>query len=112
MSKSGRGGSGSRKTKRPNAADQNIFRELGFAEDEAVNLQIRCLLAIEISDIIDSNGWTQKQAAEVLEVPQPRIAEIVKTKIDHYSIDLLVKYLTKLGRRVSFSIEKIPGSAY
>jgi predicted XRE-type DNA-binding protein len=84
----------------------NIFKDLGFPDDEAVNLQLRGSLAIEISNIIEENGWTQRKAARELGVSQPRIAEIMKTKIDHYSIDLLLKYLDKLGRRISFVIKR------
>ncbi len=32
---------------------------------------------------------------------QPRIAEIMKMKLDHYTIDLLLKYLNRLGGRAS-----------
>ncbi len=87
------------------ASSGNIFKDLGFSDEEAVNLQLRGLLAIEISNIIEERGWSQRQAAQELGVSQPRIAEIMKSKIDHYSIDLLVRYLDKLGQRVSIVIE-------
>ncbi len=87
------------------ASSDNIFRDLGFPEDEAINLHIRGLLAIEISNIIEQNGWSQRRAAREIGVSQPRIAEIMKSKIDHYSIDLLLKYLNKLGHSVSFTVK-------
>lgn len=84
----------------------NIFKELGFADDEAVNMFARGQLALEIRDIIEKNGWSQRQAARELDVAQPRIAEIMKMKIEHYSVDMLIKYLDKLGWRVLFRLEK------
>lgn len=84
----------------------NIFKDLGFPDDEAVNMFARGQLALEIRDIIEKNGWSQRQAAKEMDVPQPRIAEIMKMKIDHYSVDMLLKYLDKLGRKVSFLVER------
>jgi predicted XRE-type DNA-binding protein len=83
----------------------NIFKDLGFPEAEAVNLLARGELALEIRNVIQKNGWSQRRAASEMGVPQPRIAEIMSMRINHYSIDLLVKYLDKLGKRVSFVIE-------
>jgi predicted XRE-type DNA-binding protein len=84
----------------------NIFKDLGFSDDEAVNMFARGQLALEIRDIIEKNGWTQRRAAKEIGVPQPRIAEIMKMRIEHYSIDMLLKYLDKLGWRVSFTLER------
>jgi predicted XRE-type DNA-binding protein len=84
----------------------NIFKDLGFPDEEAENLHIRGLLAIEIGRIVKENGWTQRQAAKEMGIGQPRVAEVMKMRLDHYSIDLLIKYLDKLGRRVSLVVEK------
>jgi predicted XRE-type DNA-binding protein len=84
----------------------NIFKELGFADDEAVNMFARGQLALEIRAIIEKQGWSQRQAASEIGVAQPRIAEIMKMKIEHYSVDQLIKYLDKLGWRVSFRLER------
>ncbi len=83
----------------------NVFKDFGFPADEAVNLLIRGQLAVQIINIIEKNGWSQRRAAKEMGVSQPRIAEIFKMKIDHYSIDMLLKYLDKLGQKVSFVIE-------
>jgi predicted XRE-type DNA-binding protein len=88
----------------PEVGSDNIFTDLGFPDDEAVNLLARADLAIEIRKIIKANGWSQREAAKEMGVAQPRIAEIVSMKLDHYSVDLLLKYLDKLGRRVSFVV--------
>ena len=82
----------------------NIFQDLGFSDDQAVNLLARADLAIEIRKIIKANGWSQRKAATEMGVAQPRIAEIMSMKLNHYSVDLLLKYLHKLGRRVSFIV--------
>jgi predicted XRE-type DNA-binding protein len=83
----------------------NIFVDLGFPEGQAVNMLARANLMGTIRQIIRENGWTQEQAAKVLKVKQPRVAEIMSMKTQHYSIDLLMKMLDRLGRRVSFTVE-------
>ena len=83
----------------------NIFVDLGFPEEQAVNMLARAELMGEIREIIRANGWTQEQAAKVLKVKQPRVAEIMGMKTQHYSIDLLMKLLNRLGKQVSFTIE-------
>lgn len=83
----------------------NIFKDLGFGNEEAVSLLARAELMIQLREIIRAQGWTQRQAAKELGVVQPRIAEIMKLRTDHWSIDQILKYLDKLGKRVSFVIE-------
>jgi predicted XRE-type DNA-binding protein len=61
---------------------------------------------LQIRHIIEQNDWTQEQAAKILRVKQPRIAEIMKLKTDLFSVDLLLKYLVRLGTNVSFQFKK------
>lgn len=83
----------------------NIFIDLGFPEEQAVNMLARAELMGAIRQIIRRNEWTQQQAAVVLKVRQPRVAEIMAMKTQHYSVDLLMKFLNRLGKRISFTIE-------
>ena len=83
----------------------NIFVDLGFADEEAVNMLARANMLGTIRQTIRDNDWTQEQAAKVLKVKQPRVAEIMSMKTQHYSIDLLMKMLNRLGKRVSFTVE-------
>lgn len=80
----------------------NIFKDLGFSDEEAVSLLARAELMIQIRDIIRSKGWTQRQAAKKLGVLLPRIAQIMKLRTDGWSMDQLLKYLYKLRQQVSF----------
>ena len=79
---------------------RNVFRDLGFDIDEAENLRIRSDLMIELSELIQNKGWTQVQAAELMGVSQPRISDLVRGKIDRFSIDSLIAMLGSAGVRV------------
>jgi predicted XRE-type DNA-binding protein len=41
----------------------NVFEDLGFAPEEGLNLKIRADLMLNIKRFIQSQEWTQKQAA-------------------------------------------------
>lgn len=60
-------------------------------------------LTIMIRDIIEQEGWKQKEAAEKLGVSQPRISDIVNGKIDKFTLDVLFSMLDKLGFRSEFT---------
>jgi predicted XRE-type DNA-binding protein len=84
----------------------NVFKDIGFSDEEAANLYARSILMLQIRHVIEQNDWTQVQAAKVLRVKQPRIAEIMKLKTELFSVDLLLKYLVRLGTEVSFQFKK------
>ena len=78
----------------------NVFRDLGFSKEEAENLKIRTNLMIRLSKLIETRRLTQAQAASLFEVTQPRISDLVRGKIDRFSIDTLVAMLGHAGIRV------------
>src|SRR5262245_57449431 len=71
----------------------NVFRDLGFAKEEAENLKIRTDLMIRLTRLIENRQLTQAQAARLFRVTQPRISDLVRGKIDRFSIDTLVAML-------------------
>jgi len=77
--------------------------------EEAMTRKARVNLMAEIGRIIRQRGWTQAEAARVLRVRQPRVAEIMGLKAQHYSTDLLMKFLYRLGRTVSLVVEAKDG---
>ena len=78
----------------------NVFRDLGFSKQEAENLKIRTDLMIRLSKLIETRRLTQAQAATLFEVTQPRISDLVRGKIDRFSIDTLVAMLSHAGVQV------------
>lgn len=82
----------------------NVFTDLGFEDEEAANLLVRADLMIEILKIIDARGWKPPEAAIALGVAQSRISELRKGKMKEFSVDLLLKYLARLGKRVDFFV--------
>lgn len=84
----------------------NVFADIGFPRKEAAHLLIRSDLMIQLTNLIDDRGLTQKQAAEALGVTQPRISNLVRGRIDLFSIDTLVEMLTHLGVAVTLKTRR------
>ena len=82
----------------------NVFSDLGFAPEEALNLKVRSDLMIEISKMIEEKGLTQTAAAKLLRVTQPRISDLVHGKTDRFSVDSLIEMLGHAGVHVSFKV--------
>lgn len=84
----------------------NIFRDLGFPPEEAENLKVRADLMIQISKLIRSRRLTQAQAAALFGVTQPRVSNLVRGKIDRFSIDTLIAMLGHAGVQVQFTLAR------
>lgn len=75
----------------------NVFADMGFPREEAAHLLIRADLMIHVTGLIEEHGLTQKAAAKALGVTQPRISDLVRGRIELFSIDTLVDMLSRLG---------------
>jgi predicted XRE-type DNA-binding protein len=82
----------------------NVFRDLGFPREEAENLKVRTDLMIQISKLIRMRRLTQAQAAVLFGVTQPRVSDLVRGKIERFSIDTLVAMLGHAGVQVQFTL--------
>ena len=78
----------------------NVFRDLGFPPDEAEHLRIRSDLLIQLQKIISSRRLKQAEAAKLLGVTQPRVSDLMRGRIDLFSVDTLIDMLARLGIRV------------
>ena len=77
---------------------------------EAENLKVRAALMAELSAYIDQAGLTQAQAARRFGVTQPRISDLVRGKIDLFSIDALVNMLSAAGLQLDVVVRPAKAS--
>jgi predicted XRE-type DNA-binding protein len=82
----------------------NVFRDLGFGAKEAESLRLRAELMVEVSRLIQTRKLTQRSAASLLGVTQPRISDLIRGKIDLFSIDTLVNMLARAGMSVQLRV--------
>lgn len=84
----------------------NVFRDIGFAEDEAQNLLLRTDLMIAIERYIRKAGLSQTEAAKMLGITQPRLSDLFRHRIERFSLDALVILAAKAGLSVRMSVRK------
>ena len=84
----------------------NIFRDVGFSRDEAEHLKIRADLLIDVQTAIKERGLTQAAAAKLLGVHQPRISDLMRGRIELFSIETLIDLLSRLGMSVRVVVRK------
>jgi predicted XRE-type DNA-binding protein len=83
----------------------NVFADLGFDEQEAINLKIRADLMLDLRRFIQAQKWTQAEAALFFGETQPRSSNLMNGDIDSYAcakgdrfaIDKLVQLLSLAG---------------
>jgi len=84
----------------------NVFRDLGFGREEAANLKMRAMLMVELEKYIRAQRLTQRQAAERFGVTQPRISDLVRGKIELFSVDTLIAMLSHAGVTVDIRVKQ------
>jgi len=83
----------------------NVFRDLGFDAAESENLRLRSDLMIVLSKLITARRLTQAKAAAMFGVSQPRVSDLMRGRIDRFSVDTLVAMLGSAGLRVRLVVK-------
>lgn len=84
----------------------NVFRDLGFTPQEAENLRLRSELMLQLTRVIKARRLTQARAAKLMGVTQPRISDLVRGKLNRFSVDTLVSMLGHAGVHVSLIVHR------
>jgi len=63
----------------------------------AASMKARSTLLMELSNVIQKRGMTQAEAAELFGVTQPRISDLMRGKIDLFSLDTLMNMASTAG---------------
>lgn len=80
----------------------NIFKdmELPNAEERLAKAKI----AVIINKIIEERGLTQKEAATILGINQPKVSALKNGRLKGFSIERLFSYLEALDQHIEITI--------
>jgi len=81
----------------------NVFKDLGLKNPE--ELLAKAKLASRLIDVVESRKLTQTQAAKILGVDQPKVSLIYRGRLDDFSIERLMRFLTALGHDLRITVE-------
>jgi predicted XRE-type DNA-binding protein len=84
----------------------NVFKDLGFGPEEAEYLRVRAMLMNEVGRVIRRMGWSQAEAARKMGVTQPRISDLMRGKIDVFSVEALIEMLSLVGLKVNIHVTR------
>lgn len=82
----------------------NVFKDLGYSNPE--ESQAKADLSRQIHQVILNRKLTQKEAAEVMGIDQPKVSDIVRGKLSKYTIDRLIRFLRLLGRDIEIRVKR------
>ena len=84
----------------------NVFGDLGYPRPEETAAKAE--LAHKITKIIERRRLTQAEAAELLQVDQPKISALKRGRLSGFSLDRLVRFLVLLGSDVQIVVKEQP----
>jgi predicted XRE-type DNA-binding protein len=80
----------------------NVFADLGFPDAEERQTKLR--LAYAINQIVAQRRLTQSSAAQLLDITQPKVSALSRYRLDGFSVERLMTFLTSLDRDVEIHI--------
>lgn len=75
---------------------ENIDADFVISKDASQSDKIKFQLCQIFIAYMQDNNLTQSSLAEKIDIPQPRLNEVLKCKINLFTIDRLVEYYSKL----------------
>lgn len=79
----------------------NVFADLGLPD--AQERLAKAKLAHEIAVLLGER--TQKEAAVRLGIDQPKVSALLRGKLDQFSTERLIGFLTRLGQNVEIHVK-------
>jgi predicted XRE-type DNA-binding protein len=89
----------------PGQVFASVWDALEDSPAEAVNMRLRSELMIALQRAVDGWGLTQAEAARRLDVTQPRLNDLLRGRINNFSLDALIILAGRAGLRVHVKVE-------
>lgn len=80
----------------------NVFADLGLPDAEELKTKVQ--LAVAIKRDITARRWSQVEAAEALGINQPKVSALLRYRLEGFSVERLMNFLTALGHDVEIVI--------
>ena len=80
----------------------NVFADLALPD--AVELDTKVRLAVAINRVVAARRLTQAEAAAALSINQPKVSALKHYKLEGYSVERLMGFLTALGSDIEIRI--------
>jgi len=88
------------------AGTGSVFADLGYADAKERTLKVE--LAMEVNRILGERALAQDRAAKLLGIRQPHVSDLVRYRLNRFSVERLMDFLTRLGKDVEIRIASRP----
>jgi predicted XRE-type DNA-binding protein len=85
---------------------ESVWDGLEDSAAQAANLKARAALMREIARWVRDSGLTQTEAANQLGISQPRLSDLVRGRIEKFSLDALVNMTGAAGLEVTVTVRR------
>lgn len=85
---------------------QSVWDAIEDTPQLAASMRARSELIIELTELIKKRGLTQAEAAKIFGVTQPRISDLMRGKVELFSLDALVDMAAIAGLAPHIKIRK------
>lgn len=75
----------------------SVWDAIEDTPQQAASMRARSALMMELERVIQKRGMTQAEAAKLFGVTQPRISDLMRGKINLFSLDTLLDMATTAG---------------
>lgn len=80
----------------------NVFEDLGLPD--AAERQTKTRLALAVNEVLKARKLKQREIAELLGIPQPKVSALKNYRLDQFSVERLMEFLTALNHDVEIMI--------
>lgn len=84
----------------------NVFADIGLKD--ADQHLAKATLVIRLASVIEQRKITQRQAAKLLGIDQPKVSALLRGQFSGYSTDRLLRFLVALGQNVDIVVRQKP----
>ena len=81
-----------------------------MAKPKPLNVNLRTQLMLEIKSELNTRKMTQIEAATLFGVSQPRVSDLLCGRLDKFTLDTLINWLSRLDRRVGLVVSDRDGA--
>ncbi len=82
----------------------SVWDAIGDTPEETESMKLRSVLMSALKEHLSRTDMSQVQAAELFGVTQPRVSDLVRGKINLFSLDALVNMATAAGLHLELRI--------
>ena len=84
----------------------SVWDAIEDTPQQAASMRARSELMMNLTEIIGDRGMTQSDAASLFGVTQPRISDLMRGKINLFSLDTLMDMAATAGMRPTVTVSK------